>query len=373
MDGRKRALADAALRRIILIPLPFERNLTGRTVLVTGHTGFTGSWLCLWLARLGVRVVGFALPPPTDPSLFIDAGVESDVESVIGDIRDYDAVLGVMSRTRPDAVIHLAAQPLVRRSYREPLETFSINAMGTANVLEATRTTDGTRAILCVTTDKVYWNDGDARPRREDDRLGGGDPYSSSKAAAEMVIDGYRHAFGGGMAIAAARGGNIVGGGDWAEDRLIPDFVRAVTGGGRLSLRYPDAVRPWQHVLALVQGYVAILNALLGDDPSPVARAWNLGPVDTRVYTVRDILEMMSCHWVRPEMEYARDMDVAECPVLTLDSGLARTILEWRPPWDTARTIRETADWYKGYYVGKMAARDLTLSQLHAWRAELTR
>lgn len=351
--------------------LPFESGLAGKKVFVTGHTGFTGAWACLWLRRIGARVTGFALPPPTEPSLFDAAGVGADVETIQGDIRDLAALRAALERTGPDVVLHLAAQALVRKSYREPLATFAVNAMGTANVLEAVRQIRGVRGVLCVTTDKVYENRGDCRPRGEDDRLGGADPYSASKAAAEMIIQGYAHSFplgGDGPALATARGGNIVGGGDWAEDRLIPDFVRAVVEKTPLRLRYPEATRPWQHVLALVQGYLMLMAGLLSDKPETAARAWNLGPADARAFTVREVLESLCRHWRRPEIEYAENGGLPECAALSLDSSLARERLGWRPPWDTETTVRETAGWYRDYYAEPAQARALTLRQIEQWR-----
>lgn len=354
--------------------IAFEKTLAGKTVFVTGHTGFTGAWTCLWLGRIGARVAGFALPPATAPSLFAAAGVGADVETVHGDIRDFAALRTAMEQARPDVVLHLAAQPLVRRSYREPLETMGVNAMGTANLLEAARLTGGVRAVLCVTTDKVYRNHGDCRPRREDDVLGGADPYSASKAAAEMIIDGYRRSFppdGGGPALATARGGNIIGGGDWAEDRLAPDFVRAVMDGTPLRLRHPGATRPWQHVLALVQGYLTLLSRLMSDKPGACARAWNFGPLDKRAFTVRQVLELLCAEWRRPEIEYGDDGGMAECPALALDSGRAALELGWRPPWDTETAIRETAGWYRDFYANPAQARRLAADQIERWRAEI--
>ncbi|NVL42758.1 CDP-glucose 4,6-dehydratase, partial [Pseudomonas syringae pv. actinidiae] len=247
--------------------LKFEDSLAGKKVLVTGHTGFTGGWACLWLKSIGAHVAGYSLAPETTPSLFEELGLENDVDSVLGDICDFDKLLQAVEAFQPDLILHLAAQPLVRRSYREPVQTFMVNAQGTAHVLEAARLVKSVRGVLCVTTDKVYKNNEWAWPYRENDPLGGKDPYSASKAAAEMIIQSYGASYpfsqGLGPAIATARGGNIIGGGDWSEDRLIPDFVRAVNEGQVMTLRYPDATRPWQHVLALVHGYLVILAELL--------------------------------------------------------------------------------------------------------------
>lgn len=353
--------------------LDFESELSGKRILVTGHTGFTGSWVCLWLKLLGAEVAGIALPPDTTPSLYVEAGVADDVASVEGDICDLQAVQACFARFQPELVLHLAAQPLVRRSYREPVWTFATNAIGTAHVLEAARSTDSCRSVVCVTTDKVYKNNEWPWPYRENDALGGKDPYSASKAAAEMVIDSYRYSFGSDPAhplgIATARGGNIVGGGDWSEDRLIPDFVRAVNGDGSLTLRYPDATRPWQHVLALVQGYLMLL-AGLERDRATFARAWNLGPQDPRQFSVREVLELLANEWRRPVLDYQQN-PLPEAGALALDSSLARNILGWQPPWDTERVIRETANWYRAFHDGKAQARELCLGQIETWRNEL--
>lgn len=351
----------------------FERSLAGKTVLVTGHTGFTGGWAYLWLSEIGARVTGIALPPDHTPSLYEEAGLASTMDSAFVDICDADAVNRAFEKFAPDAVLHLAAQPLVRRSYREPIKTFAANAMGTAHVLEAARSTPSVRAVVCVTTDKVYRNNEWQWPYRENDPLGGKDPYSASKAAAEMIIDSYRCSFGktdgNGVAIATARGGNIIGGGDWSEDRLVPDFVRAVTGKSRLTLRYPNATRPWQHVLALVQGYLMLMAGLL-EQPAKFARSWNLGPQDLRAFTVREVLEELSEHWERPELEYMSE-PLHEAGALALDSSLARNILGWAPPWDTRRVVAETANWYREYYRSPSDARRISLMQLSQWRCDM--
>lgn len=354
--------------------LPFEASLAGRKILVTGHTGFTGGWACMWLEALGAEVSGLSLPPDSDPALYNELGLANHVPSALGDICDYELVLDTIRRFEPDLILHLAAQPLVRRSYREPVRTFAVNALGTAHVLEASRTVKSVQAVLCITTDKVYKNNEWAWPYRENDPLGGKDPYSASKAAAEMVIQSYAASFPWseekGPAVATARGGNIIGGGDWAEDRLIPDFVRSVTDGTPLTLRYPDATRPWQHVLALVHGYLMILAGLISDKPGRFARAWNLGPQDPQQYSVRQVLEMLSLHWQRPELVYM-DNPLPEAGALGLDSTMARNILGWIPPWNTDRVVAETATWYRDYYNKQASARELTFKQIHSWRQGL--
>lgn len=354
--------------------LTFESALAGRRIFVTGHTGFTGSWACLWLRSIGVEIAGYALPPNTEPSLFDAMALGGDMYSCFGDICDYAKLLKAVEAFQPDLILHLAAQPLVRKSYREPVRTFLVNTQGTAHVLEAARTVKAVKGVLCITTDKVYKNTEWAWPYRENDPLGGKDPYSASKAAAEMVIQSYAASYpwesGQGPAIATARGGNIIGGGDWSEDRLIPDFVRAVMGNQTLVLRYPDATRPWQHVLALVHGYLLIMAGLLSDSPGAVARAWNLGPDSTQDYSVRDVLELMSDSWKRPSLDYMTS-PLPEAQMLALDSSLARKQLNWKPVWDVERVVRETAAWFRDYYADQTAARGITLAQINAWREGL--
>ena len=358
----------------ILVPSHFEQSLKRRKILVTGHTGFTGSWTCLWLQSIGCQISGLSLPPETQPALFDATGLGADVPGVFGDIADPTVVHDAIAAFQPDLILHLAAQPLVRRSYREPTRTFMVNTQGTAHVLDAARQVPSVKGVLCVTTDKVYKNHEWLWPYREDDALGGKDPYSASKSAAEFVIQSfaasYPFAEGKGPAIATARGGNIVGGGDWSEDRLIPDFVRAVTQNTRLTLRYPDATRPWQHVLALVHGYLQLLAGLVSDAPANYAQAWNLGPSDPREYSVRAVLELMSREWQRPLLDYL-DNPLPEARALALDSSKARHQLGWHSLWDTERVIAETAAWYRDYHADPSQARAITLRQIQCWRSEM--
>ena len=354
--------------------LHFESMLSGKKVLVTGHTGFTGSWACLWLKFIGAEVVGFSLPPETQPSLFDELDLAASVLTTFGDIRDYDRFSKALRELKPELILHLAAQPLVRRSYRDPVQSFDVNTLGTAHVLEAARNVDSVRAVLCVTTDKVYRNNEWPWPYRENDALGGNDPYSASKAAAEMVIQSYAASFpwrgAKGPGLAIARGGNVIGGGDWSEDRLIPDFVRALVEGTALTLRYPGAIRPWQHVIGLVHGYLLLLAGLISDNPNIFARAWNFGPQDPRQYSVRDVLELMSQHWRRPEVRYMED-PTPEAGTLALDSSLARNSLGWVPAWNTEQVVAETAVWYREYYNKSATALQLSMAQIQAWRSAL--
>lgn len=351
---------------------PFETALAGRRILITGHTGFTGGWAALWLSNIGAVLSGFSLPPEADPSLFGILNIRDRVETVFGDIADYEALHKAIRKFEPELILHLAAQPLVRRSYREPVRTFAVNALGTAHVLEAARHVKSVRAVVCITTDKVYQPNAHARPFRESDPLGGNDPYSASKAAAEMVIQSYLASYpwrdGSGPIVAVARGGNIVGGGDWSEDRLVPDFVRAQTTQRPLTLRFPDAVRPWQHVLALVEGYMRLLAGLISDDAARYARAWNLGPLDERTYSVRDALEMMARYWGMSPQLQLMDSPKPETLMLALDSSDAKSLLGWRPVWNTEQSLQATANWYRGYYDDSSSGHKLTLDQIVSWR-----
>src|ERR1700761_3218706 len=311
--------------------LDFEAPLKGERIFVTGHTGFTGGWLVSWLKRIGCDVAGLALAPATEPSLFAAAGVADGIASDIGDIRDFSAVRTAVERHRPSAIIHLAAQPLVSKSFADPLETFATNALGTAHVLEAARLTSGVKAVVCITTDKVYRDQDWVWGYREQDPLGGKDPYSASKACAELVASSYRATLaerGNGVLIANARAGNIIGGGDWSGARIPPDFVRAVTTRQPITLRNPDAVRPWQHVIALVHGYLVLAARLLSGD-RVAADNWNFGPGDEAARTVGDLVEEFSAVWTRPEISYAPG-GFPETRFLHLDSTKARTSLGWR-------------------------------------------
>lgn len=353
--------------------IDFERALVGRTVLVTGHTGFTGSWLSLWLAGLGCRVVGIALEAQTSPRLFEAAGVAGDLESHIFDIADASRVHSVMAAAQPEIVLHLAAQPLVSQSFADPLETFATNVVGTANVLEAARVVPSVRAVVCVTTDKVYkdrnWHWG----YREVDELGGKDPYSASKSCAELVIASYQHtlaARGNGVRIAAARGGNIIGGGDWSANRIVPDFVRAVETGCPLVLRNPQSTRPWQHVMALVHGYLQLASALLGEEGASAARAWNFGPNADGARTVLDLVTQLGENWRSAEIRYEPG-GFPETRFLHLDSTMAGRELGWRPPFGFADTVAFTAQWYKAFDEQPANARNVTLEQIAAYRQQL--
>ncbi|MDP1028798.1 CDP-glucose 4,6-dehydratase [Sphingomonas sp. KR1UV-12] len=342
----------------------------GRRVFLTGHTGFKGGWLALWLADAGAEVHGFALPAPTEPSLFEAAGVVQCLAGhTLGDIRDADAVARALAAARPEIVFHLAAQPLVRLSYAQPLETFATNVMGTAHVLEAARAAGSVRALVSVTTDKCYENHEWPWPYRESDALGGHDPYSASKACAELVTAAWRTAYPGADAprIASARAGNVIGGGDWALDRLVPDALRACDAGTVLAVRRPAAVRPWQHVLEPLAGYIRLAERLAeGDD---VAQAWNFGPVDADARPVAWILDTLAR--TLPDLRWqatGADEGVHEAGLLKLDSSRARARLGWAPRWRLDEALAHTAAWHRAWCAGADMA-GVTRDQIHTYEA----
>lgn len=339
----------------------------GRRVLLTGHTGFKGGWLALWLHRMGARVTGYALPPSTEPSLYQAADIERTLRSELADVRDRERVAAVVRECDPEVVFHLAAQPLVRASYAQPVETFAANVMGTAHLLDALRGAPSARAVVVVTTDKVYENREWERGYREDDALGGHDPYSASKACAELVCGAWRRAFGSQRRwrLATARAGNVFGGGDWAADRLVPDLVRHAMRGEPVPIRNPGSIRPWQHVLEPLAGYIRLADALLeGDD---VEGAWNFGPVDDAHRTVHEVADLVrvawgpSCAWVPDRAEHPH-----EARALSLDSTRARLGLGWSPRLTLADGIRWTTDWYRSVAAGA-DARALTLGQIERY------
>jgi CDP-glucose 4,6-dehydratase len=336
----------------------------GRRVLLTGHTGFKGSWLALWLQRMGADVTGVALPPATAPSLFETAAVADGMTSLTGDVRDAAAMTAIVRAHRPEVVLHLAAQALVRPSYEDPADTFAVNVMGTVHVLEAVRAVGGVLATVVVTSDKCYENREWLWPYREGEPLGGRDPYSASKACAEIVAASYRDSFiattGGGLA--TARAGNVLGGGDWAHDRLVPDIVRALVADEPLVLRYPDAVRPWQHVLDPLAGYL-MLAERLAHDPG-AAGPWNFAPREDEDWTVRRIVARLAELLDRPGdwTQHAGPLP-HEAHSLRLDASKARAGLGWRPRMGMDDTLRSVATWYGGHASGR-AARDLADEEL---------
>ena len=329
---------------------PFSNIYDGCRVLVTGHTGFKGSWLCRWLELLGANVTGYALPPHTIPNHH--TLLKMSHSSILGDIRDEETVKKAMMAVKPEIVFHLAAQPLVRQSYREPLETYSTNTLGTAVVLDACRVQSSIKAIVVVTTDKCYQNREWPWAYREIDTLGGHDPYSASKACAELVVSSYRNSYfkEAGILLASVRAGNVIGGGDWAEDRLIPDLVRSVETGQALQIRNPDATRPWQHVLEPLSGYL-LLGKLLLDGRSEFAEPWNFSPWADSNLRVRDMIQLMQYHWPNITWEYPElPTQPHEANFLMLDSSKANCRLGWKPIWSIDSTLANTAKWYRAYY-----------------------
>ncbi len=305
-----------------------------RNVFLTGHTGFKGGWLSIWLEQLGARVHGYSLQPPTEPSLFEAAGVEDVLAShTIGDVRDRDALSSAMASAEPQLIFHMAAQPLVRYSYSEPVETYSTNVMGTVNVLDAARTAPSVRAIVNITSDKCYENREWDRPYREDDAMGGHDPYSSSKGCAELVAQAYQRSFFGEEKwLASVRAGNVIGGGDWAADRLLPDFFRAIDAGQPLTIRSPNAVRPWQHVLEPLSGYMLLAEALM-ESGDAFSGGWNFGPDDGDVWSVRQIVDFLFPDGEGVNLSNAPQLH--EANMLKLDSNKARDRLGWKPAWQS--------------------------------------
>lgn len=344
-----------------------RRAYAGARVFVTGDTGFKGSWLCLWLRELGAEVWGFALPPERG-SLYATARVGRLVRHVDGDLRDAGAVLRAARRARPRYVFHLAAQALVRCSYRDPKETFDVNVGGSVNLLEAVRALPGLRALVYCTSDKCYEDLGLARGYREDDALGGNDPYSASKAAAEVVFASYRKVLlPAALGAASVRAGNVIGGGDWAEDRIVPDLARAYAARRPLVLRRPGDIRPWQHVLDPLHGYL-LLGARLAAAPSRYAGSWNFGPEARAARTVRELVGEFGRAWGAAAPVLLKPTREHETRFLRLDPGKARRRLGWSQRWGFRRAVEETARWYKADAAGG-DARDLCRSQIAAFEA----
>ena len=327
----------------------------GRTVLLTGHTGFKGGWLAIWLQMLGARVYGLALEPVAAPSLWQAARLDTQVDGDFVDLRDQAAVADTVKRVDPDVVFHLAAQPLVRASYRDPVETYATNVMGTVHLLEALRSSQRLEAVVVVTTDKCYESREWLWPYREHDRLGGIDPYSNSKACVELVCNSYRQSFfaANGVQLATARAGNVIGGGDWAEERLLPDVLRAWDAGQELVLRYPQATRPWQHVLEPLCGYLLLAQRLLSK-PDDTIDAWNFGPDAASVVSVGELVERLARLWRTGQVRWcvAEQTQPHEASLLALDSSRAGQLLGWRNRWDVEAALQRTLEWHWGWQEG---------------------
>lgn len=351
-----------------VMSIDFWRN---KRVLLTGHTGFKGGWLAIWLNRLGAKVTGISLAPSTSPSLFDLARVESLCNSHIQDIRDEKSIARLVKSVCPEIVFHLAAQPLVRASYQNPLETYETNVMGTAYLLEALRFVDSCKVAVVATTDKVYRNNEWLYPYREEDALGGHDPYSASKAASEIVINSYRDAFlrDHGVAVASARAGNVIGGGDWSSDRLIPDAVRAWQSAGTLEIRRPQSIRPWQHVLEPLYGYMSLAQKLW--DESSLAGAYNFGPKTHEAATVRDVVNLAHKSYGQGKVHFCDGNDGPhEAGLLALETAKTRSVLGVVSRWGLSESIERTMSWYRDQHAGA-DAHSLCLAQIEAYEANL--
>lgn len=349
----------------------FQDAFKGRRVLVTGHTGFKGSWLSRWLLELGADVAGLALPPETEPSLFPLLELHKHMAHHEMDIRDAEGVQRLVDQVRPEIVLHLAAQPLVRLSYVEPKATWDVNVGGTVNLLEALRRHGSTQACVVVTSDKCYENLEQFWGYRERDAMGGHDPYSSSKGATELAVASWRRSFfkgSSGMRLASARAGNVIGGGDWAADRIVVDFVKSITKGAPLVLRNPSATRPWQHVLEPLSGYLQLAAGLCQEDGQAFAEGWNFGPRDESVASVEHLARSLVKAWGEGEVVLGGEPNqFHEAGLLKLDCSKAMARLGWHGVWGFRETVQQTADWYREFYGGK-DPRQLTDAQIQAYQ-----
>ena len=344
--------------------MDFRSAYCGKRVFVTGHTGFKGSWLSEWLLALGAHVTGYSLPPPTQPALFAQLGLKDRVAHTEADVRDAGRLAQAVNTAQPDFVFHLAAQPLVRLSYAQPRETYEVNVMGTLHVLEALRSVDRPCAAVMITTDKCYENREWLYAYREEDPLGGHDPYSSSKAAAELVIAAYRRSFfsgaGSKVAAASARAGNVIGGGDWALDRNVPDCIRSLQAGAPIPIRNRTATRPWQHVLEPLSGYLslgaALMQGLVHSEAAPFASAFNFGPALESNRTVGELVERVLSHWPGVAEDQSDPTAPHEAGKLNLSTDKAFHLLGWKPAWDFNETVKRTVEWYRE--TAKLAATD---------------
>lgn len=343
----------------------FSDIYKGKRVFITGHTGFKGSWLTLILKKLGAEVMGYSLKPNTNPNLFTICGLDKEIANVFGDIRDEKKLTDIVSSFKPDIIFHLAAQPLVRYSYSNPKETYETNVIGTLNVYEAARRSKSVKAIVSITTDKCYENNEDVYGYRENDPMGGYDPYSSSKGCMEILSASYRRSFfeSEGILLSTVRAGNVIGGGDWAEDRIIPDFVRAISKDKSLEIRNPLAVRPWQHVLEPLSGYLLIGMKLLSGDKE-YASAWNFGPNDFESLNVSQVLDRCIEFYGKGTYKLADGIHPHEAMSLRLDISKARVKLRWSPAYSAEESIKYTMEWYKKYYESSIDMKEFTLNQI---------
>lgn len=351
----------------------FHGIYKGRRVLITGHTGFKGAWMCLLLRKLGADVYGYALNPPTNPSLYELAGIDKLITSTIGDIRDYALLSKTIDRVKPEIIIHMAAQPLVRDSYKNPIDTYAINVMGTVNLLEAVRHTPGLKAVVNVTTDKCYENKEWVWGYRENEPMGGYDPYSNSKGCSELVTASFRSSFFNpahykqhGVALASARAGNVIGGGDWATDRLIPDIIKSIIAGEKVQIRSPFAIRPWQHVLEPLTGYLTLAEKLYTEGTA-YAEGWNFGPWDEDVKNVEWIVDHLCKNWgENASYEIDKNNHPHEATFLKLDCSKAHNLLGWKPVWNIEKTLETITEWYK-VFMNNGNLLDVTNNQINAY------
>lgn len=346
-----------------------------KVVLITGHTGFKGGWLSLWLSHLGAKVHGYSLPPPTQPNFFETIQLEKLLQlHTISDIRDREKLRQSMQSTKPEIVFHLAAQPLVRYSYANPVETYEVNMIGTINLLEAVRATPSVRTVVVVTSDKCYENQEWGWGYRENEPMGGFDPYSSSKGCVELICSAYRNSYFSGnqhqihnVSLATARAGNVIGGGDWAQDRLVPDFFRALCAGQPLQIRSPNSIRPWQHVLEPLAGYISLAEQQVVNGPR-WAEAWNFGPNEDDAKTVAWIADQLACRYPQASIVKSSEAKLHEASLLKLDSSKAKSRLKWKPRWQVEDALEKTAYWYSAQMQGCDMQR-LSLDQIHDYES----
>ena len=350
----------------------WQNTYKNKRVLITGHTGFKGGWLALWLHKLGAEVCGYALPPNTPPNLFEAAQIGSVITSVLGDLSDRDKLNQTFRNFQPEIVFHLAAQPLVRLSYAEPVQTYQTNVMGTLYVLEAARQVSSVKAFVNVTTDKCYENKEVRRGYKEEDPMGGYDMYSSSKGCVEILSSSYRRSFlqNGGYALATARAGNVIGGGDWAVDRLVPDCMRSLQAGKPIEIRSPKSTRPWQHVLEPISGY-PLLGHLLYTYGPKYAQAFNFGPDDTSVLTVEDVVRQVIAAYGTGTLQVHPQDQLHEAKLLMLDITKAKQVLRWNPVYTVQQAIGETVSWYKYFYEGQLM-REFTMAQIEEYARRIS-
>jgi CDP-glucose 4,6-dehydratase len=335
----------------------FQEIYRNRRVLITGHTGFKGSWLSLWLAELEAKVIGYSLEPPTEPNLFEAINLKDKITHIIGDVRDEKHLIAIFEKYQPEFVFHMAAQPLVRLSYKDPKLTYETNVIGTVNVLEAVRKTESIRVCIIVTSDKCYENREWVYGYRETDPIGGYDPYSSSKGCAELVTSAYMRSFfnpegyekNHNVALSSVRAGNVIGGGDWGEDRIIPDCVRALSQKNGIVVRNPQATRPWQYVLEPLSGYL-LLGALMYEGGTKYSSAWNFGPNDASIITVEELVKLVIKYWNSGSYTTDTSNQPHEAGILKLDASKAQALLGWTPIYDVYKAVEKTINWYKNFY-----------------------